>query len=166
MKTVGKIFGNIFQISKLMLYSQSLSQRDCGKEKQVRIIMDQLYTCGLLPLLPTCASCGELSSGSRPSPVPSLVPCGWGEVLPRLQGSMSGPLSPSCWMSVVRLTDIFLGGGGEGGSWGGGWVENPGVAERKQAGEKRKIQALTVLKQQKAIQFWQWMTTDNEAYSI
>lgn len=35
---------------------------------------------------------------------------------------MSGPLSPSCWMSVVRLTDIFLGEGervgvGEGVGW-------------------------------------------------
>lgn len=56
----------------------------------------------------TCVSCGELSSGSRLSTVPSLVPCGCGGVLPRLQGSISGPLSPSSWMSVVRLTDIFL----------------------------------------------------------
>lgn len=36
---------------------------------------------------------------------------------------MSGPLSPSCWMSVVRLTDIFLWegervGNGEGVGWG------------------------------------------------
>lgn len=49
---------------------------------------------------------------------------------------MSGPLSPSSWMSVVRLTDIFLREGervgvGEGVGW------NPGMAERKEVGENR-----------------------------
>lgn len=90
-------------------------------------------------MINTCASCGELSSGSRPSPVPSLVPCGWGEVLPRLQGSMSGPLSPSCWMSVVRLTDIFLGKGR-------GWELGRGLGgEPRSRWEKKNNLVLAVL---------------------
>lgn len=93
--------------------------------------------CLLFLASPTCASWGELSSGSTLSPVPSFVPCGCGEVFPRLQGSMSGPFSPSSWMSVARLTDIFLRDGGrEGGSWGGGWVTNPRAADRKEKVKK------------------------------
>lgn len=68
---------------------------------------DKIYMRTHGSLHPTWTSCVELSSGSGPSPVPSLGPCGWGEVFPRPQGSMSGPLSPSFWMSGVRLTDIF-----------------------------------------------------------
>lgn len=50
---------------------------------------------------------------------------------------MSGPFSPSSWMSVARLTDIFLRDGGrEGGSWGGGWVTNPRAADRKEKVKK------------------------------
>lgn len=50
---------------------------------------------------------------------------------------MSGPFSPSSWMSVARLTDIFLRDGGrEGGSWGGGWVTNPKAADRKEKVKK------------------------------
>lgn len=85
-----------------------------------------------IAFISTWESCGELSSGSKHS-IPSMVPCGWGEVLPRLQGSVCGPFSPSCWMSVVRLTDIFL-GEGRGWEWGGGWVENPGVAVKNKRG--------------------------------
>lgn len=89
--------------------------------------------CPLSLASPTCASWGALSSGSTLSPVPSFVPCGCGEVFPRLQGSVSGPFSPSSWMSVARLTDIFLREGGrEGGSWGGGWVTNPRAADSKE----------------------------------
>lgn len=50
---------------------------------------------------------------------------------------MSGPLSPSCWMSVVRLTDIFFGerervGDGEGVGWRTQeWLRGDGATEKK-----------------------------------
>lgn len=45
---------------------------------------------------------------------------------------MSGPFSPSSWMSVVRLTDIFSEEGERVGIREGGWVVNPVGTGRKE----------------------------------
>ena len=61
---------------------------------------------------------------------------------------MSGPLSPSCWMSVVRLTDIFL---GEGERVGVG--EGVGWRTQEWLWEKREIKGFDSFQPQRAARF-------------
>lgn len=67
-----------------------------------------------------------------------------------LRGGLASTAGLDEWPTLSLQLDVccqahwhLLKGGGEGGSWGGGWVENPGVAKRKWAREKRG--KLTVL---------------------
>lgn len=66
----------------------------------------------------------------------------------RAQG-VAHSLPPAGCLLSGSLTSSW--GRGEGGSWGGGWVENPGVAERREEGEEETIFGTSSFKHKRAV---------------